>query len=146
MELVQASSCFHIGYYIILSPVADIPGLIPGAHLNKGLGHSFLRHIERCKVLLYVLDASSSDPDMYTQLSELQNELKLYKLTLCEDVGLIVANKMDLLQCGDENRVLQMQQDTGLPVIPVSALKQWNIEPLKKALFEITYHCNIHNP
>ena len=83
---------------------------------------------------------------MYTQLSELQNELKLYKLTLCEDVGLIVANKMDLLQCGDENRVLQMQQDTGLPVIPVSALKQWNIEPLKKALFEITYHCNIHNP
>ena len=59
------------------SVVADIPGLVPGAHLNKGLGISFLRHVERCMSLMYILDATSSDPDLCTQLHTLHTELVL---------------------------------------------------------------------
>lgn len=77
--------------------VADIPGLIEGAHLGKGLGHDFLRHIERCRLLLVMLDMAGVDgrkpPDDYRQLLE---ELQLYNPELLDRPQLIVANKMDL--------------------------------------------------
>ena len=56
--------------------VADIPGLIEGSHMNKGLGISFLRHIEKCACLLYVLDVSTKEP--WIQLEQLQYELEQY--------------------------------------------------------------------
>ena len=82
--------------------VADIPGLIEGAHLNVGLGHEFLRHIVRCKVLLFVLDmAGSEGRNPIEDLGTLREELKLYDPTLGEKPWVVVANKMDLPEAAD---------------------------------------------
>jgi GTP-binding protein len=76
--------------------VCDVPGLIEGAHENVGLGHAFLRHIERCKVLVILLDMAGTDGrkpwDDYKQLLD---ELELYDETLTERPRMVVANKMD---------------------------------------------------
>jgi GTP-binding protein len=77
--------------------IADIPGLIEGAHRGKGLGHDFLRHIERCQLLVVLLDMAGVDgrkpQDDYQQLLD---ELKLYNSEILEKKRLVVANKMDL--------------------------------------------------
>lgn len=77
--------------------LADIPGLIDGAHRNVGLGHAFLRHIERTSVLLYVLDMGGVDGRApWDDLASLEQELELYLPGLSKRPSLIVANKMDL--------------------------------------------------
>ena len=77
--------------------VADIPGLIEGAHENKGLGHEFLRHIARCKLLLFVLDmAGSEGREPMEDFRTLRRELKLYDPRLAARRFAVVANKMDL--------------------------------------------------
>lgn len=114
--------------------VADIPGLISGAHLNKGLGHSFLRHIERCRCLLYVLDISQHDP--LKQFSSLQQELELYKEGLSRRPAAVVANKIDTVKSSASNKLVE---ELDLPVIPVSALFGQGIEVLKtkiRSLFQ----------
>ncbi|EGD76224.1 hypothetical protein PTSG_00927 [Salpingoeca rosetta] len=77
--------------------VADIPGILPGAHENKGLGHNFLRHIERNAVLLYIIDISESlgSPPAVEAFETLREELRLYKAELAERPFLIAANKVD---------------------------------------------------
>ncbi|CAI8044365.1 GTPase Obg [Geodia barretti] len=114
--------------------VADIPGLVPGAHLNKGLGLSFLRHVERCKSLVYILDVSSSEHDMVTQLRILQNELDCYQPGMNQCARLVVANKMDVLDRVGNESMSSLARVTRLPVLPVSALHGWNIDVLMKAL------------
>lgn len=77
--------------------VADIPGLIEGAHQGAGLGHEFLRHIERTRVLLYILDAAESEGrDVIEDFAVLQQELTRYDARLVQRPFLVVANKMDL--------------------------------------------------
>ena len=77
--------------------VADIPGLIEGAHENKGLGHEFLRHIARCNLLLFVLDmAGSEGREPIDDFQTLRRELKLYDPRLAARRFAVVANKMDL--------------------------------------------------
>lgn len=98
--------------------VADIPGLIAGAHLNRGLGVSFLRHIERCRVLLYVLDMSSAQP--WEQFHQLRFELDQYKPDLSHRPHAIVANKMDLPNARKNLEALRSR--VRQTVIPVSAL------------------------
>ena len=73
-------SFVFIHKHVLLAPVADIPGLIRGAHLNYGLGFAFLRHVERCVCLLYVLDMSADRP--WVQLEDLQYELNQYQVGL----------------------------------------------------------------
>jgi GTPase len=75
--------------------LADIPGLVDGAHANRGLGHSFLRHIERTSLLCYVLDLESEQPAI-SQLTKLQRELELYLPGLGQRPCLLVANKADV--------------------------------------------------
>jgi GTPase len=75
--------------------VADIPGLIPGAHQGKGLGHRFLRHVRRAAVLLYLLDLTASDRDPFEDARTLQQELASFDPELVERPSLIVANKID---------------------------------------------------
>ena len=119
----------------LYSIVADIPGLVPGAHLNKGLGISFLRHVERCTSLIYVLDASSSEPDLSTQLHTLHNELECYQKGMSDRVRFILANKMDVLEEVHDNKALSaLVKETSLAVLPVSALYNWNIDILFKTL------------
>lgn len=128
----------HLTTYInpCTHTVADIPGLIPGAHDNKGLGLSFLRHIERCRTLLYILDASCTQPDLCEQLQTLQAELKCYNPSLTENASVVVANKMDVTTHTEEG-ITRLQHFTSLPIIPISGLCRWNIQPLLEVLFKI---------
>lgn len=113
--------------------VADIPGLIPGAHLNKGLGHSFLRHIERCLCLIYVIDLSLKDP--WQQLTHLQNELELYQSGLSKRPHAIIGNKIDLSE--SKQNLQGLQERVELPVIALSAKCNTNVGALKKHIREL---------
>ncbi|XP_070695648.1 mitochondrial ribosome-associated GTPase 2 isoform X1 [Pempheris klunzingeri] len=113
--------------------VADIPGIIRGAHLNRGLGISFLRHIERCRFLLFVLDLSSPEP--WTQLQHLRYELEQYEAGLSQRPQAIIANKMDLPEAPEKLQTLKSL--TTQRVIPVSALTGQNTEELILHLREL---------
>jgi len=77
--------------------LADLPGLIEGASTGKGLGHQFLKHIERCRVILHVIDMGSSEGrDPLEDYEIINNELKDYQMRLLERPQIVVANKMDL--------------------------------------------------
>jgi GTP-binding protein len=80
--------------FAILLAVADLPGLIPGSHLNRGLGIQFLKHAERCAALVYILDLAASEP--WTHLELLQFELSQFSPELLKRPQLVVANKLDL--------------------------------------------------
>lgn len=105
--------------------VADIPGLIEGAHADRGLGHAFLRHIERVKVLLYVIDASGRNPDPAGDLKALQRELRLYDPALPLRPSVVLANKIDAP--GAAAGVAALRAATALPVLEASALVGLNI-------------------
>jgi GTPase len=118
--------------------VADIPGIIEEAHLNKGLGLEFLRHIERSKILIYVIDASGEErgnplKDFYT----LQKELSSYKKELLEKPSLVVLNKMDLEQATNYAKKFYTQEPT-LQIYTISALKNTGIDDLLKAIINTT--------
>lgn len=106
--------------------VADIPGLIEGAHMNYGLGFSFLKHIERCTCLLYVIDGSLADP-IY-QLNTLQYELEQYQEGLSQRPHAIIVNKIDLIDSFEFIDILK--QHTQLPIFNISAVHRKNIKPL----------------
>lgn len=77
--------------------MADLPGLIEGAHAGVGLGHQFLRHIERTRVIVHVIDMSGLEGrDPYEDYVTINNELKEYNLRLTERPQVVVANKMDM--------------------------------------------------
>ncbi|KAH8395591.1 hypothetical protein KR222_001688 [Zaprionus bogoriensis] len=87
--------------------IADLPGLVPDAHRNKGLGIQFLKHAERCTLLLFVLDASSTDP--WTQYQQLMHELEQFGGSLASRPQLVVANKMDRPESAANFEQLQQQ-------------------------------------
>jgi GTPase len=101
--------------------VADIPGLIEGAHDNRGLGHEFLRHIERTSVLVYVLDMSSDPCLGRSELDVLMRELELYEPGLSKRPSCIAANKMDVgMHSIASLRSLVHEVGNALPVFPLS--------------------------
>jgi len=101
--------------------VADIPGLIEGAHEDVGLGHEFLRHIMRCKLLVHVVDLSGREGrDPWDDLAKLRTELDLYDKRLSERPWLIVANKMDLPE-SVKNLDIFRQRFPRTQILPVSA-------------------------
>ena len=88
--------------------IADIPGLIEGAHRNVGLGHDFLRHITRCRILLFILDiAGSEGRHPIEDLQSLRREIDLYDPRLSERPWYMIANKMDLPQAAENLRALE---------------------------------------
>eukprot|EP00884_Botryococcus_braunii_P015307 jgi/Botrbrau1/245/Bobra.0022s0219.2 len=116
--------------------VADIPGLIRGAQENKGLGHDFLRHIERTCALAYIIDLSGGSEltleclSPVDQLQLLQAELKAYTEELLRRPAIIVANKVDLLENPDLC-IARLKEATSLPIVPVSGLAGQGISDLK---------------
>lgn len=109
--------------------VADIPGLIEGAHDNRGLGHEFLRHIERTKFLVYVVDLSSPDGDLVEDLGVLRRELELHEEGLSMRKSCIVANKMDTGRSSHENLLALLRAVGDSDVIfPVSAKYKTGID------------------
>ncbi|KAI8065267.1 obg family GTPase CgtA [Gongronella butleri] len=112
--------------------VADIPGLIQGAHKNIGLGHAFLRHVERAKLLAYVVDLSGDAP--WDDLQVLKDELEAYRPGLTRRQSLIIANKADMAATAKPNLATLQQKFPGLPIIPVSARYDKNIVKLTATL------------
>lgn len=112
--------------------VADIPGLIEGAHRNIGLGHAFLRHVERAKILVYVIDLSSASP--WNDLRILQNELEAYRPGLTKRQSLVVANKADQVRLAKDNLARLQAEFTDIPIVPISARYEKNILKLTSVM------------
>jgi GTP-binding protein len=127
--------------------VADIPGIIAGAHQGEGMGLNFLKHIERNKVLIFLLDVSPySNLTPLKTFQVLKEELKSYSAGLLRKKRFVVANKIDLLDQDPENEnrknlePLQNHcQKENLPYLEISALKEINLNKFKSKLFEL-YH------
>jgi GTP-binding protein len=114
--------------------VADIPGLIEGAHRGVGLGHEFLRHITRCRVLIFVLDVAGSEGrNPVEDLQNLRREIDLYDPTLSSRAWFVVANKMDLPGAKENLKAVQ-ERFPKLQILPTSAAKEEGIDDLKQAL------------
>jgi GTPase len=114
--------------------VADIPGLIEGAHRGLGLGHEFLRHITRCRVLIFVVDVAGSEGrNPVEDLQNLRREIDLYDPTLSSRAWFVVANKMDLPGAKENLKALQ-ERFPKLQILPTSAAKGEGIDELKQAL------------
>ncbi|MGP4080547.1 GTPase ObgE [Pseudalkalibacillus sp. R45] len=115
--------------------MADLPGLIEGAHEGVGLGHQFLRHIERTRVIVHVLDMSGMEGrDPYEDFLKINEELKQYNLRLTERPQLVVANKMDMPDAEDNLELFKEQVGDEYPIFPISAITKDGVRDL---LFEI---------
>jgi GTP-binding protein len=113
--------------------IADIPGLIRGAHAGAGLGHDFLRHIERTSCLVYVIDMAGADVRVpHEDYANLREELKLYRADLLRRPALIAANKMDLPAAAENLK--RFRQRTRRAPLPVSALTGEGISELRAAI------------
>ncbi|XP_076548854.1 mitochondrial ribosome-associated GTPase 2 isoform X1 [Osmia lignaria lignaria] len=110
--------------------VADLPGIISDSHKNRGLGIQFLKHIERCRILLFILDTTSNDP--WKDYETLKYEITHFNVKLTNRSMLIVANKMDLPEATENFKLLKEKID--LPIIPVSAKKGTNISLLLREI------------
>lgn len=119
--------------------LADIPGIIERASEGAGLGNLFLRHIERCSVLVHVIDiASSEGRDFIKDYDVIMEELYKYSEELSRKPQIIAANKIDLLEKEEVQRRIEiLEKYTGKKVYPVSALLRLNIDTLKQKIFEI---------
>lgn len=114
--------------------IADIPGLIEGAHENKGLGHEFLRHIVRCQVLIFVIDmAGSEGREPIADLESLRKELRLYDSTLADREWVVVANKMDL--AGADEKLARFQERfPKVEILPIAAKEGTGVEAVRSLL------------
>jgi GTP-binding protein len=114
--------------------VCDVPGLIEGAHRNVGLGHAFLRHIQRCKVLVLLLDMAGLDGRWpWDDYQQLLSELELYDPALTAKPGLVVANKMDE-PVASNNLSKFKRRIRPAPVLPISAAFNQGLDKFKKAI------------
>ena len=116
--------------------IAEIPGIIDDAHLGKGLGHDFLRHAERTKVLLHLLDGSS--PTLIDDMNNLNRELNLFKPSLAQKPQLVAVNKIDLPQVQARlPDVKQLFSSLGVVVFFVSAVAKLGVPELLSAVVEV---------
>lgn len=116
--------------------VADIPGIIEGASENRGLGHEFLRHIMRCRVLLFVVDMIGLEHDPVEAIQTLRKEVKLYSEELAARPWMILANKMDD-ETAQENLAVLQQRFPKIEILPISALTGSGLDHLKQRLREL---------
>ncbi|MFZ1057437.1 MAG: GTPase ObgE [Opitutaceae bacterium] len=115
--------------------LADIPGLIEGASENRGLGHRFLRHVERCALLLIIVDMAGNDGrDPANDYRQLLNELKLYDPALLKKPRLLAANKMDLPDAAAN--LARFRRRHKVDVVEISCLEGTGLDRLKKELLK----------
>ncbi|WP_026585359.1 GTPase ObgE [Bacillus sp. J33] len=111
--------------------MADLPGLIEGAHSGIGLGHQFLRHIERTRVIVHVIDmAAVEGRDPFEDYMTINKELKEYNLRLTERPQIIVANKMDMPDAEGNLEKFKEQLEEDYPIFPISALTRQGLRDL----------------
>ncbi|HLI79887.1 MAG TPA: GTPase ObgE [Candidatus Binataceae bacterium] len=124
--------------------IADIPGLIEGAHLGQGLGIRFLRHVSRTSVLVYVLDASSTPAEDFRVV---RGELEAFDPDLPARPSLIALNKMDLISRDDAKKIVrEIEAATSLKVIAISAEKLAGLEPLVTAISTQLHNIEAQKP
>ena len=122
---------------------ADIPGLIEGASRGAGLGHDFLRHIERCKVLIHVVDAASSEGrDPVEDVKQINKELSAYSEVLAKKAQIIAANKIDAIQPqeGEKDPVQRLREEfekDGVKVFPISGVTGQGLKELLYGAWEL---------
>lgn len=114
--------------------IADIPGIIEDAHLGKGLGLDFLRHISRTRLLVYVLDVTARPEDT---LASLDAELEAYDPNLADRPSLIILNKIDLASAEEVLDAEQALATSGRPVVVASALEGTRLDAVVEALFQL---------
>ena len=113
--------------------IADIPGLVEGAHKGTGLGIQFLKHIERCKSLLHLIDITSED--LKKSYQQVKNELKKYSNKLTKKKELIVLNKIDLIDEKEVNHIIKdFKKNTKSEVIAVSTFNKSSVSKIKSKL------------
>ncbi len=119
--------------------LADVPGLIEGAHEGKGLGHAFLRHIERTALIVHVVDLSGGweDRDVLEDYDTIENELALHARELAERPRVVVGNKADAEGASERSAMLRERAESeGLPYFEVSALTGAGIDALSRDVAE----------
>jgi GTP-binding protein len=118
--------------------MADIPGLIAGAHEGKGLGMRFLRHVERTRLLLHLIDvAEISGRDPRDDYSVILNELRSFSPAVADKPMLLVASRIDA--AGDGERLLRLREfcaERGLRLYEISAVTNKGLEELKQAVWD----------
>ncbi|MBL5766144.1 GTPase ObgE [Heyndrickxia sporothermodurans] len=118
--------------------MADLPGLIEGAHEGVGLGHQFLRHIERTRVIVHVIDMSGLEGrDPYQDYVTINQELKEYNLRLMERPQIIVANKMDMPDAEENLAKFKEQLKEDYPIYPISAITRQGLRDLLFAIADL---------
>ena len=116
--------------------VCDVPGLIEGAHRNVGLGHAFLRHIQRCKILVLLLDMAGADArEPWDDYKQLLRELEMYDPALVQKPRMVVANKMDE-PVAEANLKKFKRKIPRTPVLPIAAGFDQGIDTFKNAIRE----------
>lgn len=114
--------------------LADLPGLIAGASLGKGLGLQFLRHIERCQVLVHMIDISDQLQNHFLNYQLIMNELTTYNKGLENKPQIIVANKIDLPHA--QTNLAKLQQQISIPIIAISAKNRINLQLLITTIYQ----------
>jgi len=119
--------------------MADVPGLIEGAHEGVGLGDAFLRHIERTRVILHLIDLYPPDgqPTPATAYRLIRRELEKYSPRLAERAELVVANKLDLSGETDPPELRQLREELGIEILGISAVSGWNVAAVTNRLWEM---------
>ena len=121
--------------------MADIPGLIEGASEGIGLGHDFLRHIERTRVLVHVVDAASTEgSDPLEDIRAINKELEAYNPDLMKRPQIIAANKTDVIYAEDEDPVAKLKAEfepKGIKVYPISAVSGQGVKELLYAVYDL---------
>ena len=113
--------------------VADIPGLIEGAHKGTGLGIQFLKHVERCKSLLHMIDITNED--IKKSYNQVKNELKKYSKKLSKKKELVVLNKIDLIDKKKMRDIVDnFSKNSKSEIITVSTLEKKSISKIKAKL------------
>ena len=113
--------------------LADIPGLIEGAHEGIGLGIKFLKHVERCKTLIHLIDITNQDLENTYQ--QVRNELKSYSSELLNKKEIIVLNKTDLLEKDEEKKIVNnFSKNKRSEVVTLSTLEKDSISKIKSKL------------
>ncbi|MGI6727747.1 MAG: GTPase ObgE [Anaerovoracaceae bacterium] len=126
-----------VNYYDKRFVMADIPGLIEGAHKGVGLGLDFLKHIERTKLLIHLVDVSGSEGrDPIDDFNKINDELSLYGKKLSTKPQIVAANKMDLVSEEQYERFKEYIEGKGYSVYPISAYQNQGIDELISATYK----------
>ena len=113
--------------------IADIPGLVEGAHKGTGLGIQFLKHIERCKSLLHMIDVTNDD--LKKSYKQIKNELKKYSAKLSKKKELVVLNKVDLIDNNEVKKIIkEFSKNIKSEVITLSTLEKRSVSQIKAKL------------